>query len=120
MSEKIKIIEVPITALRITGEDEWRNNHIAVMGDSVYRSPEYAYLSTGDGFLLLDWLGDYAQFRMGHLTAVKKHLKEFGQLKPILIYKDMRICSGHKRSAGLASLGKETILATIVPDSTKL
>lgn len=123
MSEKnIKpsTIVVKIKDLRITGEDEWKLNYIKECGDSIYTYPEYLYLKDGVGNLLEQWLGGYAQFRMGHLTAVKKHLKEFGQLKPIKIYKDMRINTGHKRAAGLASLGKETIKAIIVPDDTKL
>ena len=97
--EKTKIIEVFITALKTTGEDEWRLNYIEENGDSVLTSPEYLYLSTGIADGLLEWLGDYGYYRMGQLDAVKKHLKEFGQLKPIKIYADNRINTGHKRAA---------------------
>ena len=117
--EKTKTIEVFIIALKVTGEDEWMLEHIKKTGGSIYEYPAYTYYR-GDDTLLKEWLKDYASYRMGQLDTIMKHLKEFGQLEPIRIYKDMRICSGHKRASALASLGKETIKAIIVPDDTKL
>lgn len=120
--EKTKTIEVSITALRITSEDRWLKEYIKNNGDSVFKSPHFLYLS-GDPMPVYLWMV-CRNLELKHIThplmlTLQSLIKE-GQKKPIKIYKDMRINTGHKRAACMLFLGYKTIKAIIVPDDYKL
>lgn len=120
--EKTKIIEVSISALKVTSEDKWLRTWIEKNGDSVKKSPHYKWLN-GDVKPIYDWM-KFRKLRRDYITIpliqIFKSLLNEGQKEPIKIYKDRRINTGHKRAACLLFMGKKTIKAEIVPDDYKL
>jgi hypothetical protein len=113
---------VRIKDLRITYEDEWLEKWVSLVGDGVYESPQYlALVGVVTPFdRWMEFRGLSASDRYVGLMGVYSSIKKDGQKEPIKIYKDMRINTGHKRSAALAILGHEYIDAEYVPDDYKL
>ena len=120
--EETKIIEVSITSLKITSEDEWLDTYIKTSGDKVSDSPQYLAL-LGERSPLRDWMGfrglDWLE-GLRDILDVYVSLKKEGQKEPILIYSDGRINTGHKRAASALYLNWEKLKAVVVPDNYKL
>ncbi len=120
--EAIKTVELSITSLRITHEDLWLKNWVEDHGDDVQFSPNYLALM-GDVKPLKAWFeyrGLDWRLRLLTLLYVYKSVKANGQIEPIKVYKDLRINTGHKRTAALLALHKEKVQAIYVPDTYKL
>lgn len=121
---KGEIIDVPISLLRITPDVEgvWLTNWIKENGDSIKESPAYLYLE-GDYEPLRSWCDFHhlpSFYLSQKLMEVLKSIIYEGQKEPILLYRDMRINTGHKRAACMLYLGAKTIKAIIVSDDYKL
>lgn len=119
-----RVIVVKISDLRITHEKKavWLKQWIKENGDAVKDSPQYLYLC-GDYEPVQAWC-KYMRlpptyFSQKIMMVLKSIIYE-GQKEPIKIYKDMRINTGHKRSACLLYLGEKFIRAVVVPDNYKL
>lgn len=117
-----KVVDLYIISLKITAEDPWLKNYIEQWGDSVETSPQYKYL-LGHPFDLQCWM-DYRGLPIEHLASplmvtLRSMIKE-GQKNPILVYKDMRINTGHKRAACALFLGLKSIKSEFVEDDYKL
>lgn len=113
---------VKLSELKITYEDDWLAAWVRRYGTKVRMSPHFLYL-TGNYQPLEEWM----KFRNLPATYISKPLMktlqsliEEGQKEPIAIYNDMRINTGHKRSACLLFLGHTDIRAVYVPDNYKL
>jgi urease accessory protein UreH len=108
-----KIIEVSITALKVTSRDKWLTDRIKVYGDSIYEHPNYLVLK-GDR-KLFDWwmvsLGRDANKRYQQMLDIMDNIKKEGQKEPIVIDSHFQIIDGHKRTGIMAFLGFETIKA---------
>lgn len=119
-----EIIDVPIELLRITPDVEGKflKHWIIDYGEGVKDSPHYLYLC-GDYEPVAEWMRQ-RKLNPGYLSQKLMQLLQSiiweGQKEPILIYKDMRINTGHKRAACLLFLKEKTIKARIVPDHYKL
>lgn len=119
---RIKIQEVSITVLRITGEDNWMKDYIDRVGDKVETSPHFLYL-LGRSMEMVEWMNYRKlseEYITGKMMIILKSLIKEGQKEPIKIYKDMRINTGHKRAACMLFLGYSKIKALIVPNDFKL
>lgn len=115
-------MDVRIRDLKVTSEDAWLDRWIKKNGDKVAQSPQYLYL-IGNPEPMISWM-KYRKTPKEHLSKkiieVLVSLIKEGQKEPIKIYKDYRICTGHKRATCLLYLGKETIEAQVVGDLYKL
>lgn len=116
------MVELSITSLKITYEDEWLKKYVELFGDSVEMSPQHQYLIGNKEPLKywmlyrnIDWVT-----RANIMDELVGDIVLNGQKEPIKVYKDFRINTGHKRSAVLLYQGKITIKAEYVPDDYKL
>lgn len=115
-------MKVKIKDLKVTGEDEWMLDWIEKSEGLVSKSPHYLYLK-GNPVPIVEWMINRnlpMEYLTGPLIEVLVSLIKDGQKEPIKIYKDKRICTGHKRASCLLYLGKDTIEAEIVSDDYKL
>lgn len=120
----MKIIKIPIKSLKTTYtyDDIWLKNYQKQHGDSVITHPNYKAIIGNDVFLQL-WfnsLGLDWKKQMDSLLELLDDIKNNGIKKPIKIYKDYRINTGHKRAAIALFLGYSLIEAEIISDDTKL
>ena len=121
---KNKVMDIPIYKLRIsvTPDDKWGLEYIRRWGDSIMTSPQFMYLH-GMGSYCLERskaMGIPENYTAGPLMQVLKSIMEQGQKEPILIYRDFRINTGHKRAACMLFLGRDFIKAEYVDDNYKL
>ena len=121
---KIRMKEVSIISLKTTTsiDDVWFFKHRMDYGYGIEAHPNYLALK-GETKFLEDWcnsLGINAKAWMRTLLDLLDDIKKNGIKEPILIYKDYRINTGHKRASIALFLGYTTIKAIIVSDEVKL
>lgn len=117
----MEVRDVPILDLKVSYEADWLKNWVLTQGDSVAKSPHYLYLR-GNPLPQLDWMKARnlpIAYVSAKLMEVLLSLIKNGQTEPIKIYRNMQICTGHKRSACMLYLGYKTIKAEIVADNYK-
>lgn len=116
------MIDLYITSLKITSEDKWLERWIKNNGDQVRQSPQYLYLC-GETEPLEEWM-KFRKLPLRYMAVplmnTLQSLIKDGQKEEILVYKDSRINTGHKRAACLLWLGHTEIDARFVDDDYKL
>ena len=115
-------IEVSISDLKVSHEDEWLKDWHERRSDVITADPRYLYL-VGQPQALADW----ANFRdlslcyfLTPLMEVLIDVARFGQKEPIKVYSNYLINDGHKRASVMTFLGYDKIKAIVVSNNTKL